>query len=94
MEAATGHARFGGLLATRPAEVRHDVGAIESGFWVVVAEFEGAVTAVRFESVDRYAAPPPASPWSPLEGDWACHLSAALTSRPVRVRDRFSFSEE
>jgi hypothetical protein len=27
-------------------------------------------------------------------GDWACHFGAALTGRPVRVRDRFSFSED
>ena len=58
MEAATGHATVRlGLLATRPVEVRHDLGGLDSGFWAVVAEFEGAVTAVRFESVDRYAAP-------------------------------------
>jgi para-aminobenzoate synthetase component 1 len=91
VEAATGHARFGGLLATDPVEVRHDVGAIETGFWAVVAEFEGDVTAVRFASVDRYAADPPATPWSPLEGAWATSLDhAAYLDGVGEIRERIA----
>ncbi len=56
MEAATGHAWFGGLRATRPVEVRHDLASLDEGFWAVVVEFEGEVTAVRFADVDRDAA--------------------------------------
>ena len=63
MEAATGHARFGSVLATRPVEVRHDLDGLDSGFWAVVAEFEGQVTAVRFEEVDRSAPAAPPTAW-------------------------------
>jgi len=76
-----GHARFGSLLASDPVEVRHHLADLPDGFWAVVVTFEGAVTAVRFQTVDRYAAhPAPAagSPeWSPLEGGWATSLDHA-----------------
>ena len=69
-----------GLVATDPVEVRHDRGARRStaGFWAVVAEFEGAVTAVRFarvEPVCRRRRRP--APWSPLEGEWHTSLDHA-----------------
>ncbi|SDO90076.1 para-aminobenzoate synthetase component 1 [Pedococcus dokdonensis] len=91
MEAATGHARFGTVLATRPVEVRHDLESIERGFWAVVAEFEGAVTAVRFADVDRQAAAPPVTPWSPLAGAWATSLDhAAYLAGVAEVRERIA----
>ena len=52
------HARFGSLLATRPVEVRHDLDGLDEGFWAVVADFEGELTAVRFADVDRDAPAP------------------------------------
>ena len=91
MEAATGHARFGGLLATRPVEVRHDLGSLDAGFWAVVAEFEGAVTAVRFADVDRCAGPPPATSWSPLDGEWHSSLGhAAYLDGVAQIRERIA----
>ena len=45
--AASGHVRFGSLVATEPVEVRHDLDGVTSGFWAVVADFEGSLTAVR-----------------------------------------------
>ena len=91
MEAATGHARFGSLYATRPVEVRHDVATLESGFWAVVATFEGEVTAVRFADVIRYAAPPPPTHWSPLEGEWQSSLDrAAYLARVTEIRERIA----
>jgi para-aminobenzoate synthetase component 1 len=93
--ALTGHARFGSLLATRPVEVRHDLADLPCGFWAVVVTFEGAVTAVRFQTVDRYAAEPaPAAPsptWSPLGGEWATSLDHAAYLDGVReVRRRIA----
>ncbi len=91
MEAATGHARFGGLLATQPVEVRHDLGSLDAGFWAVIVEFEGAVTAVRFATVDRYAGPPPATSWSPLGGEWHSSLGhAAYLSGVAQIRERIA----
>jgi para-aminobenzoate synthetase component 1 len=64
-------------VATEPVEVRHDLSGIASGFWAVVAEFEGPLTAVRLDRVTRDAPPPPVAPWAPLEGEWATSLDHA-----------------
>ena len=49
----------GGRLCTGLVDVTSDLGALDSsGFWVVVAEFEGAVTCARFENVRA------ARPWT------------------------------
>ena len=91
MEVATGHARFGSVLATRPVEVRHELDSLDRGFWAVVAEFEGPVTAVRFAEVDRAAGPPDPAPWSPLEGEWRTSLDhAAYLSGVSEIRDRIA----
>lgn len=91
MEAATGHARFGSLLATRPVEVRHDLDSLDGGFWAVVAGFEGAVTAVRFAHVDRWAGDPAPTPWSPLGGEWETSLDhAAYLAGVAEVRERIA----
>jgi para-aminobenzoate synthetase component I len=91
VEAATGHARFGSVLATRPVEVRHDLADLDSGFWAVVAEFDGPVTAVRFEEVDLDAAEPDPVGWSPLEGEWVTSLDhAAYLAGVAEVRERIA----
>jgi para-aminobenzoate synthetase component I len=85
------HARFGSLLATRPVEVRHDLDGLDSGFWAVVADFEGPVTAVRFDRVDRVTSPGLAGHWSPLTGDWRSSLDhAAYLDGVEQVRDRIA----
>ena len=91
MEVARGHARFGSVLATEPVEVRHDLEGLASGFWAVVAEFEGGVTAVRFARVDRSAAPPPPKAWAPLEGEWRTSLDhAAYLAGVAEIRERIA----
>ena len=93
MEApASGHARFGSLLATGPVEVRHDLSGLDSGFWALVVTFEGEVTAVRFVDVDRDT-PPPAGggAWVPLAGEWSTSLDhAAYLDGVGQVRDRIA----
>lgn len=95
MEAtASGHGRFGSLVATEPVEVRHDLTGLDelgSGFWAVVAEFEGAVTAVRFTRVERDDAAPPTVDWTPLDGGWATSLDRAAYLAGVReIRERIA----
>ncbi|GAA2161844.1 chorismate-binding protein [Pedococcus bigeumensis] len=91
MEAAAGHARFGPVLATRPVEVRHDLDTLDNGFWAVVAEFEGPVTAVRFAEVDRAAPVPPPTPWVPLDGEWHTSLDhAAYLAGVGEIRERIA----
>jgi para-aminobenzoate synthetase component I len=85
------HARFGSLLATRPVEVRHDLDGLDEGFWAVVADFEGALTAVRFADVQRDAPTPAVAPWVPLTGSWHSSLDhAAYLDGVEQVRDRIA----
>jgi para-aminobenzoate synthetase component 1 len=91
VEAATGHARFGSVLATRPVEVRHDLDGLDGGFWAVVAEFEGPLTAVRFAHVDRSAPAASTATWTPLEGEWRSSLDhAAYLSGVGEIRERIA----
>ena len=86
----TGYARFGSLLATEPVEVRHDL-ELEGGFWAVVATFEGQVTAVRFDQVDRCARRLPPVRWAPLVGVWHTSLDHAAYLQGVQeVRERIA----
>jgi para-aminobenzoate synthetase component I len=48
-------ATFGPIRAWGVEEVRHDLAALDHGFWAVVVTFEGAVTAIRFANVTRAA---------------------------------------
>ena len=95
--AASGHGRFGSLVAAGPVEVRHDLTGLDeldglgSGFWAVVADFEGAVTAVRFAHVERDTAPAPAVGWTPLDGEWATSLDEPAYLAGVReIRERIA----
>ncbi|WP_374969209.1 chorismate-binding protein [Terrabacter sp. BE26] len=80
-------ARFVDRDAHGVLDVRHGQDALEAisgdGFWVVVATFEGEVTAVRFEHVTKrpYAVtsghvvdPGPAAGWHPLDRRWHSSL--------------------
>jgi para-aminobenzoate synthetase component 1 len=56
------YAAFGGVLATGLAEVTDDPAALDtSGWWAVLAGFEGTLTCARFTDVREV--PPPAAPW-------------------------------
>lgn len=82
---------FGGRLGTRLVEVRHDVlGLDNGGWWALVVDFEGAVTAARFERV-RDDAPLPGArrAWAPLAGPWRMSLDRPTYEAAVReVRRR------
>ncbi|HEY9372973.1 chorismate-binding protein [Streptomyces sp.] len=68
-------ARFGGLVATDLRDVTHDPEALDSsGFWAVVADFEGGLTCARF--ADVRVAPVPA----PAPGAWRGPAADAWTS--------------
>ncbi|GAA1896598.1 chorismate-binding protein [Lapillicoccus jejuensis] len=76
-----GVARFGDRVATGVVEVAYGDAAVRaldgSGFWAVVATFEGQVTAVRFADV-RPAPPGADAPaWGPLTGTWRTSLDEA-----------------
>ncbi|MEU1818275.1 chorismate-binding protein [Streptomyces roseifaciens] len=90
-------ARFGGLLATDLRDVTRDPAALEStGWWAVVADFEGRLTCARFGDV-RPAPPRPAAsaPWrGPAAGDWTSSLDrAAYTAGVRRIREHIAAGE-
>jgi para-aminobenzoate synthetase component 1 len=85
------HARFGPVVAREVVEVRRDLAGVESGFWAVVADFEGAVTAVRFDDVEREAPPAGPAPWVPLDRQWHSSLDhAAYLAGVEEVRRRIA----
>ncbi|MDF2092119.1 chorismate-binding protein [Knoellia sp. 3-2P3] len=85
------HARFGPVVAREVVEVRRDLAGVESGFWAVVADFEGAVTAVRFADVERDAPPAQPAPWAPLDRQWHSSLDhAAYLAGVEEVRRRIA----
>ncbi len=79
-------ARFSDRAARDSREILTGEAAVKAldtaGFWAVVVSFEGAVTAVRFETVtprlassDEHAVDP--VPWAPLSGVWVSSLDRA-----------------
>ncbi|MET8508081.1 chorismate-binding protein [Streptomyces sp. NPDC014779] len=90
-------ARFGGLLATDLRDVTHDPEALDSsGFWAVVADFEGRLTCARFGDVrpDPVPAPVPGAWRGPAAGDWTSSLDrAAYTAGVRRVRAHIARGE-
>lgn len=86
---------FGGRLATELIEVRHDVTCLDDGgWWALVIDFEGAVTATKFARVESAAPLPARAPWAPLEGSWRSSLSRPAYEAAVReVRRRVALGE-
>jgi para-aminobenzoate synthetase component I len=86
------HARFGSVVARDLQEVRTGHGALEgleAGFWAVVADFEGGVTAARFARVERGRPPPRPAHWAALDQRWHTSLDhAAYVSGVEEVRRR------
>ena len=91
-------ARFGSLVARGVRAVSHDVEDLTSGFWVVVATFEGELTAVRMDDVrrgpDAVSVPEGASHgsgWPALTGAWRTSLDhAAYVEGVAEVRRRIA----
>lgn len=80
-------AHVGGVLATEPADVTGDLGALDStGFWAVVITYEGEVTCARFANVCE--APLPYAPWEgPPRDAWSTSLDeTAYVSRVETIR--------
>lgn len=71
-------ARFGSLVARGVEAVTHDLDDLDRGFWVVVADFEGSVTAVRMAHVERggprSVAAGAGHAWPALTGEWRTSL--------------------
>ncbi|WP_373286955.1 chorismate-binding protein [Wenjunlia tyrosinilytica] len=68
-------ARFGGRIATDLRDVTTDPAALDSsGFWAVVADFEGRILCARFGTVR------PARPHRPVPGRWHGPDRTAWTS--------------
>ena len=67
-------ARFGSVVARGVAQVSHDPADLTEGFWTVVCTFEGHLTAVRMEEVDRTPAPPHPREWAALDHTWRTSL--------------------
>ena len=81
---------FGGRLAADLVEVRHDLSCLDDGgWWALVVDFAGAVTAARFGTVDRQPLPPPRKPWTALDQPWRTSMDRATYEAAVReVRRR------
>ncbi|MGW2291556.1 chorismate-binding protein [Streptomyces phaeochromogenes] len=90
-------ARFGGKVATRLLDVTSDVSALDSsGFWGVVASFEGKVTCARFG--DIRISPPTRGErtrWhGPRPADWSTSLDRrAYVTAVSRIRDHIAAGE-
>ncbi|WP_461035676.1 chorismate-binding protein [Streptomyces mayteni] len=90
-------ARLGGFLATGLRDVTHDPTALDStGWWAVVAGYEGELVCARFDDV-RPAPPAPVTPppWhGPHPADWSSSLDrAAYTAGVARVREHIAAGE-
>lgn len=90
-------ARFGGLLATDLRDVTSDPAALDStGFWAVVADFEGRLVCARFGDVRR-APVPAAEPgaWRGPDPDaWTSSLGrAAYLAGVRRIREHIAAGE-
>jgi para-aminobenzoate synthetase component 1 len=84
-------AYLGGRLATGLRDVTSDPEALDSsGFWAVVATFEGKLACARFDEVR--AAPPPAGGWrGPARHTWTSSMDEASYRAAVEtVRDHIA----
>jgi para-aminobenzoate synthetase component 1 len=90
-------ARFGSLVATDLRDVTSDPAALDStGFWAVVADFEGRLTCARFGDVRSEPVPEPApGRWrGPVADAWTSSLDhAAYTAGVRRVREHIAAGE-
>jgi para-aminobenzoate synthetase component 1 len=81
---------LGGRLASGCIDLTDDPAALDgSGFWAVVATFEGELTFARFADVRVAARPDPTEPWPLLAGDWRSSMDRegyVEACREVRAR--------
>ncbi|MEV6108370.1 chorismate-binding protein [Streptomyces sp. NPDC051940] len=91
-------ARFGGLIASDLRDVTTDPAALDStGFWAVVADFEGRILCARFGDVRTATTPPVPDPrrWrGPAPGDWTSSLDRdAYIAGVRRIREHIAAGE-
>jgi para-aminobenzoate synthetase component 1 len=90
-------ARFGGLAATDLRDVTSDPAALDSsGFWAVVADFEGRLVCARFGDVRPEPVPDPVpGAWrGPAAADWSSSLDrAAYVAGVRRIREHIAAGE-
>ncbi|MFP8941560.1 chorismate-binding protein [Streptomyces fenghuangensis] len=90
-------ARFGGLVATDLRDVTSDPAALDStGWWAVVASFEGRLVCARFGDVRPAPVPRPRpGRWrGPDTGAWTSSLDrAAYTAGVRRIREHIAAGE-
>jgi len=90
-------ARFGGLVASDLRDVTSDPAALDStGWWAVVAGFEGRLVCARFGDVRPAAVPTPRpGSWrGPAAGAWTSSLDrAAYTAGVRRIREHIAAGE-
>ncbi|GGW80797.1 chorismate-binding protein [Streptomyces caelestis] len=87
-------ARFGGLVAADLRDVTSDPAALDSsGFWAVVAGFEGRLVCARFGRLRPARVPAPRTgAWrGPAAGDWISSLDrTAYTAGVRRIREHIA----
>ncbi|MBF9068626.1 chorismate-binding protein [Streptacidiphilus fuscans] len=89
-------ARFAGRVATGLCEVSNDPAVLDgSGFWAVVADFEGRITCARFADVRPDIPPSEPGGWlGPAPQDWHSSLDRdAYTSGVRRIREYIAAGE-
>lgn len=88
-------ARFGRLVATDLRDVTDDVSALDSsGFWAVVADFEGRTVCARFGDVREETGERGGSWQGPDPSAWTSSMDRAGYERGVRViRERIATGE-
>jgi para-aminobenzoate synthetase component 1 len=88
-------ARFGSLVAADLRDVTSDPAALDSsGFWAVVADFEGALVCARFGDLRRAPVPAPRAWQGPAAADWTSSLDrTAYTAGVRRIREHIAAGE-
>ncbi|MFF8392486.1 chorismate-binding protein [Streptomyces sp. NPDC016172] len=94
MHAPAPMARFGGLVATDLRDVTSDPAALDSsGFWAVVADFEGRLVCARFGRLrPAWVHAPRTGAWlGPAAEDWTSSLDrTAYTAGVRRIREHIA----
>ncbi|GAA2712545.1 chorismate-binding protein [Streptomyces luteosporeus] len=89
-------ARFGGLLATDLRDVTSDPAALESsGWWAVVADFDGGLRCARFGDVRPAPPLPDAQAWrGPAPEEWTSSLDRdGYVAGVRRIREHIAAGE-
>ena len=83
---------LGGRLATSCTDLTDDPAALDgSGFWAVVATFEGGLAFARFAQVEPAGLPAASTSWPDLAGPWPSSMDrSAYVGACAEVRERIA----